>query len=326
MKNNPFIHQTSDVQSSEIGQGSNIWQFCVVLAGAVIGEDCNICSHCFIENDVKVGDRLTIKSGVSLWDGIRVGNDVFIGPNVSFSNDKYPRSKIYPQQYEQVSIHDGASIGSSAVILPGVTIGRHAMVAAGAVVTKSVPAHAVVRGSPARIVGYRDLNESNSVNPVSANLTSGESIKSLNVGKASLHSLKNVSDMRGNLSVGEFHKDIPFIPKRYFLVFDVPSKEVRGAHAHLECDQFLICVKGQCSVVVDDGVSRAEIELCKPNQGIYIPAGVWGTQYKYSEDAVLLVFASDLYDEADYIRDYDQFTELVSKKNAKGLPRRASKA
>jgi dTDP-4-dehydrorhamnose 3,5-epimerase-like enzyme len=119
--------------------------------------------------------------------------------------------------------------------------------------------------------------------------------------------------MRGNLSVGEFPDEIPFTPKRYFLIFEVPSKEVRGAHAHHRCHQFLICVKGQCSVVVDDGENRCETLLDSPNAGVYIPPMVWGTQYKYSADAILLVFASDYYDDEDYIRDYDEFLSLVAK-------------
>ena len=148
-----FIHPLSDVQSSAIGSGTRVWQFVVVLAGAQIGQDCNICSHCLIENDVVIGDRVTVKSGVQLWDGLRVGNDVFIGPNASFTNDRFPRSQQKPEKFLVTTIHDGASIGGGAVILPGITIGERAMVGAGAVVTRSVPAGSIVVGNPARIVG-----------------------------------------------------------------------------------------------------------------------------------------------------------------------------
>lgn len=154
--NQPFIHALADVQSTAIGTGTRIWQFVVVLAGARIGEDCNICSHCLIENDVVIGDRVTVKSGVQLWDGLRVANDVFIGPNVTFTNDKYPRSKNYPARFPVTSVGEGASIGGGAVILPGLSIGQHAMIGAGAVVTRNVPPHAVVAGNPARIIGYQD--------------------------------------------------------------------------------------------------------------------------------------------------------------------------
>ena len=127
------------MQSQNIGEGTNIWQFCVVLPGAVIGENCNICAHCFIENDVRIGDNVTIKCGVQVWDGVEIGTNVFIGPQVSFANDKFPRSKDYNKPLLRTSILDGASIGAGAVIGPGVTIGRGAMIGAGAVVMNDVP-------------------------------------------------------------------------------------------------------------------------------------------------------------------------------------------
>ena len=150
------VHPLSDVQSNAIGPGTRIWQFVVVLGGATIGADCNVCAHVFIENDVIVGDRVTIKSGVQLWDGIRIQDDVFIGPNVSFTNDRFPRSKRFTEQAPQTTIEAGASIGAGAVILPGLTVGRMAMVGAGSVVTRSVPPGAVAVGSPARVVRYVD--------------------------------------------------------------------------------------------------------------------------------------------------------------------------
>lgn len=144
------IHPISDVQSRSIGAGTSIWQFCVVLSDAKIGEECNICSHCLIENDVIVGDRVTVKCGVQLWDGLRVEDDVFIGPNVTFTNDTQPRSKQYPDEFPKTIIRKGASIGANATILPGIEIGEGAMVGAGAVVTKNVPAHVTVVGNPAK--------------------------------------------------------------------------------------------------------------------------------------------------------------------------------
>ncbi len=154
LKNPPYIHETSDVKSPSIGQGTKIWQFVVVLPEAKIGDDVNICSHCFIENDVIIGDRVTIKAGVQLWDGLRVEDDVFIGPNVSFTNDKFPRSKNPPQTFHKTIIEKGASIGAGAVILPGITIGMGAMIGAGAIVTKSVPPYAIVQSPSAEIKGY----------------------------------------------------------------------------------------------------------------------------------------------------------------------------
>lgn len=149
-----LIHPLSDVASSNIGEGTSIWQFAVVLAGAKIGRDCNICAHTFIENDVVLGDRVTVKCGVYLWDGIEIENDVFIGPSAVFTNDKFPRSKEWVGEYPKTKIMSGASIGANATILPGLTIGKYAMIGAGSIVTHSVPDRAVVMGSPAKIVRY----------------------------------------------------------------------------------------------------------------------------------------------------------------------------
>jgi UDP-2-acetamido-3-amino-2,3-dideoxy-glucuronate N-acetyltransferase len=144
------IHPLADVQSRSIGDGTRVWQFVVILPGAVIGSDCNINALCLIENDVVVGDRVTVKSGVQLWDGLRIEDDVFVGPNVAFTNDKLPRSKQYPQAFQTTTVRRGASIGANATVLGGVTIGERAMVGAGAVVTKDVPAGETWVGNPAR--------------------------------------------------------------------------------------------------------------------------------------------------------------------------------
>lgn len=141
-----MIHTLSNVLSTHIGEGTNIWQFCVVLAGAVIGANCNICANCFIENDVVVGDRVTVKCGVQLWDGLRVEDDVFIGPNVTFCNDKYPKSQNREFQVLRTTVKRGASVGANATILPGIVIGEGAMIGAGAIVTKDVPPGTTVMG------------------------------------------------------------------------------------------------------------------------------------------------------------------------------------
>lgn len=145
-----MIHHLADVQSQYIGSGTRIWQFTVVLKGAVIGCNCNICAQCFIENDVVVGDNVTIKNSVQLWDGLRIEDDVFIGPNVTFTNDKFPRSKKYPENFLVTTVKKGASIGGGAVILPSITIGEYAMIGAGAVVTRDVSAGCIVVGNPAK--------------------------------------------------------------------------------------------------------------------------------------------------------------------------------
>lgn len=150
------VHPSSDVQSKHIGMGTTVWQFVVILPGALIGADCNICSHVFIENQVIVGDRCTVKCGVQLWDGIVLEDDVFIGPNATFTNDRFPRSKVWPDEYPRTIVKKGASIGANATILPGIVIGENAVVGAGAVVVKDVPAGAVVAGNPARILRMID--------------------------------------------------------------------------------------------------------------------------------------------------------------------------
>ncbi len=154
---NTNYHPTADVQSHHIGVDTRIWQYVVILPNAHIGDECNICAYVLIENDVVVGDRVTVKSGVQLWDGIRIEDDVFIGPNVTFTNDPFPRSKQHPMVFETITVKTGASIGGGATLLPGIIIGRGAMVGAGAVVTKSVPDWAVVVGNPARIVRYIEV-------------------------------------------------------------------------------------------------------------------------------------------------------------------------
>jgi len=149
-----FIHSLADVQTNQINDGTRVWQFSVILPGAMIGRDCNICAHTFIENDVIIGDRVTIKSGVYLWDGIQVEDDVFIGPNATFTNDPFPRSRQYLVDFPRLIVGRGASIGAHATLLPGLRIGDLAMVGAGSVVTTDVPDRAVVIGNPARVVRY----------------------------------------------------------------------------------------------------------------------------------------------------------------------------
>ena len=146
-----MIHPLADCKTY-IPENTNVWQFCVVFPNAKVGSNCNICSHCLIENNVVIGDNVTIKCGVQLWDGIRIADNVFVGPNVTFTNDKYPRSKQYPDAFWQTTICKGASIGAGAVILCGITIGEKAMIAAGSVVTKDVPAGELWMGNPAKFV------------------------------------------------------------------------------------------------------------------------------------------------------------------------------
>jgi dTDP-4-dehydrorhamnose 3,5-epimerase-like enzyme len=255
---------------------------------------------------------VTVKCGVQIWDGLRIEDDVFIGPNATFTNDLHPRSKQYPDKFAQTIIQKGASIGANATILAGNTIGRNAMIGAGAVVTKSVPPNAIVVGNPARITGYVSTTPAQQKHQeISLEMINGAIGKSAIPGVQFVR-LPVIPDLRGSLSFAEYGQYLPFIPKRYFLVYDVQSREVRGEHAHKELHQFLVCVKGSCSVMVDDGKCREEYVLNSPGAALHIPPMVWGVQYKYSSDAVLMVLASDVYNADDYIRDYDEFLSLVA--------------
>lgn len=304
-----FTHPSALCESTQVGEGTRIWAFAHVLPGARIGRDCNICDGVFIENDVVVGDRVTVKCGVQLWDGVRLEDDVFVGPNATFTNDPFPRSRRRPESFAVTTVERGASIGANATLLPGITIGRGAMVGAGAVVNRSVPRFAIVAGNPARIIGYVDSAAGET--PPTAGASEPASVTPSRVAGVRLHRMPRIEDMRGALAVAELGQGLPFAPKRIFFVFEVPSAEVRGEHAHRTCDQFLVCVRGSVSVLVDDGTAREHFRLDSPTCGLLVPARVWAAQFQYSPEAVLLVLASEPYDPADYVRDYDEYLALV---------------
>ena len=306
-----FAHPQAIVESRQVGARTRIWAFAHVLPGAVIGADCNICDHVFIENDVRLGDRVTIKSGVQLWDGVTLEDDVVIGPNATFTNDPFPRSKKPPPEFSKTTIKTGASIGANATILPGITVGRHAMVGAGAVVTHDVPPNAIVIGNPAYIRGYVESEGMAIVRPATINTANGEHIRQPEVMGVTLYELPVFKDLRGSLVVGEIENSLPFQPKRFFITFDVASREVRGAHAHHDLHQFLVCVRGDLALLVDDGRRREEIILNSPRVGVHLSPMVWAVEYKFSPDAMLLVLASEKYDAASYIRDYDEYLSLL---------------
>lgn len=263
-----------------------------VASSATLGCFVQVCSDAQIANDAIVEGLVIVPSNVHIASHAHVGCGVcFITP-------------ITKDKPTKIGAH--ASIGSHAVIGSGVSIGEGALVAPGTQIQRSIPSMAIVEGSPARIVGYVGAGI------VLESLDSGSApIQATRVRGVKLHRMLRVVDIRGNLTVGEFDRSVPFTAKRYFMVFDVPSMETRGEHAHRACHQFLICVRGSCAVVADDGTSRQEFLLDRPDLGIHLPPMVWGIQYKYTADAVLLVFASHYYDSADYIRDYAEFRQLA---------------
>jgi len=315
-----FRHPAAIVETNAIGDGTRIWAFAHILPGARVGAGCNICDHTFIENDVVVGDRVTVKCGVQLWDGITLEDDVFVGPNATFTNDPFPRSGRHQEAVSRTLVRRGASIGANATILPGITIGERAMVAAGSVVTRDVPPDTIVLGNPARIVGYVGAEKAVLVEAAQAPPARAEAgSRPSPVRGVTVHRLPLVEDLRGFVSFGEASRQVPFEIKRYFLVFGVPSQHIRGEHAHRQLQQFLICVHGSCHCVVDDGTTREEYLLNQPGVGLYVPPLCWCVQYNYSSDAVLLVLASEVYDAGDYVRDYAEFLKVVQEDTDRGV-------
>ena len=255
-----------------------------------------------IDSTARIAADCVIKSGACIGAAVSLAAGVVVGPNAVFV-DAEPGAGTQVKRL--------ARIGANASIYPGIVIAERAEVRPGSVVTRSVPPNAIVEGNPANIVGYVDAARELHHFAPHAGTGLRQDVEATAVKDVTVHHFPIIPDLRGNLTVGEFDKQVPFLPKRYFMVFGVPSREIRGEHAHYRCHQFLICLRGSCAVVADDGVRKVEIELDAPNRGLYLPPMTWGIQYKYSPDALVLVFASDYYDAADYIREYDQFIAEV---------------
>jgi len=273
-----------------------------VAAGA------DIDAHAHLEPGVMLGQHCVVRSGAYLASGTQLGDHVYVGPNVAFSDSE--------SGVAAAVVESGAHIGANSVIAAGVRIARDARVRPGSVVQRSVPTGAIVEGNPAAIVGY--VNAATAAPTIRRRAVDDRESRIVTtvVKGVTVHNMPVVMDLRGDLTVGEFLRDVPFPPQRYFVVFGVPGREVRGEHAHHKCHQFLVCVRGQFSVVADDGQQRVEVSLDAPNRGLYLPPMTWGIQYKHSADAVMLVFASDYYDAADYIRNYDDFMVAVAAQQA----------
>jgi UDP-2-acetamido-3-amino-2,3-dideoxy-glucuronate N-acetyltransferase len=312
-----MIHPAALCESDHVGDGTRVWAFAHILPGARVGCDCNLCDGVFVEGEVVIGDRVTVKCGVQLWDGVTLEDDVFVGPNATFTNDQFPRSGIHPKRYARTVVRHGASIGANATILPGLVIGANAMVGAGAVVTRDVPTNAIVVGNPARVHGYASTTVV-TTGPIATIAPVKPLLPRTGSTGARLLELTSATDMRGSLVAGEVAAELPFVPARFFVVYDVPSMEVRGEHAHRLCEQVLVCLSGSVKAIADVGGVRSEFKLDRPDIGLYMPSMTWGTQYRYTDNAVLLVLASLPYQADDYIRDYDQYLSELAVLRASG--------
>lgn len=239
----------------------------------------------------------------------QIADGVTLGPRVVLAGDG-------------IVLRQNARLDAAAVIGADVTVGQGAWVRAGSVVLRSVPPNAIVEGNPAQVVGYLDGDGfRRKPDPKHIDIHAlvhlpRPSKVNLGVDQSALFLMRRITDARGALTVGEVPTEVPFSPARYFVVFDVPSMELRGEHAHKKCQQFLICLHGSCRVLLDDGQSRCEVTLDRPDMGVFMPEMIWGTQYRYSSDAVLLVFASHTYDAEDYLRTYDDFLAELERRKA----------
>jgi len=303
------LHPTSLVETEHIGASTSIGAWVHISSGVRIGAHCDIRDHVRIEEGAIVGDRVLLYEGCRISPGAVVEDGVIIGPQAVTASHAFD-SGADAGALRPPRIQQGAAIGANATIEAGVTVGPRAVVSAGAVVTRDVPADAVVAGNPARITGYAGLKPHRAPAALAAPPEQPGAVPT-QVRGVSFHHLPTVEDLRGNLAIGEVRRQVPFEISRFFLVFGVEDQRIRGEHAHRRLHQFLVCVHGSCHFVADDGVHREEFILDRPNLGLHVPPMVWGVQYKYTPDAVLLVLASDYYDPADYIRDYSEFLSLA---------------
>lgn len=277
-----FIDPTARHEGASLGAGSRVLAYAYVGPGVVLEED------------------VTVQSGAQLLGDVRTERGVTVGPGAVVG------AEPYPTETPGIVIRRFAAIGANATVLPGAAVGRRAVVEPGAVVAEGVPANAIVRGNPATIVAYVQAGRDPVAEEVVSAPVAGAGVAETRVRGVSLHRLTYARDLRGSLTAAEF-SGLPFAPQRLFTVYDVPSESVRGAHAHRECAQFLVCLTGGVSCLVDDGSVREEVRLESPSVGLHIPPMIWGTQWRYSRDAMLLVLASHPYDPDDYIRDYEEF-------------------
>jgi UDP-2-acetamido-3-amino-2,3-dideoxy-glucuronate N-acetyltransferase len=267
---------------------------------------------------LSIGTGAVVPENFSHGVGCVVDAQSFVGEGCVFEDRVYVgvHATLSPPPSEgdvkaSLLVRDGASIGPGAVVCGATVIGQGARVEPGAVVTDDIPPFSILAGNPARVIGYVAPPVGAPVQRVErAPIPDDAGVVQL-VGGAELVRLPEKVDLRGRLTYGEVGGLLPFVVKRFFFVYGVPSQEIRGEHAHHRLRQMLIAASGNVSVVIDDGHMRQEVLLDRPSMGLHIPPLVWGIQFRHSSDAVLLVLASDEYSADDYIRDYDEFLRLV---------------
>jgi UDP-2-acetamido-3-amino-2,3-dideoxy-glucuronate N-acetyltransferase len=302
-----YVHPQGICESRNVGPGTRVWAFAHVLPGASVGEDCNICDHVLIENVVRIGDRVTIKSGVQLWDGVCLENDVFVGPNATFTNDRYPRSKVRPPKFLNTTVRRGASIGANATILPGITIGEGALVAAGSVVTHDVSARVQVRGNPARPTSFLDAK------PIEASTFHGASQPGELMPGAELRRLSCAADRTGSLVAIDLAREVPFVPRSFFALVETPEGSLRSDHARIQSVQLMVLLSGEVTSLVDSGCERCAVRLSAPGDAILMRPGTWGGLLGFAPGTALAVFASEPDDPTDFIRNYEEFQRKFGK-------------
>lgn len=267
-----------------------------------------VAQDCVVHEHASVSPGVTLEAGVEVGAGARVLGDVAIGAGGSIGPNAV-LGRLDATGNGAVRVGRGVRVGSNATVSAGIAIGRGAVVEAGSAVETDVPAYAIVRGSPARIVGYVD-SIPEPTEPELVDLDAVQEPTATNVPGVFLHPLTHARDLRGSLAAAEF-EELPFVPRRVFAVYDVPSESVRGAHAHRRCGQLLVCTSGEVNCIADDGTVRQEFRLSSPRVGLHIPPLVWSMQYRYTRDACLMVLAELPYDPDDYVRDYEDFLKLV---------------
>jgi acetyltransferase-like isoleucine patch superfamily enzyme len=303
-----MVHPSAVVEDgAAIGAGATVGPHAQVECEAVLEPGAQLGANTVVRSGAHIGTASLLGPGVFVDRGCAIGADARVGPGAALLSSPIGSGVAEPKPS---ALADDVAIGANATVLAGVCVAAHAVVGPGAVVEHDVPPYAIAEGVPAHIVGYRSSQQHHAERRLRASELEDEHLPA-KLGRATLRRHPRVDDLRGSLTFAEVGAGLPFEPKRYFTVFGVPSREVRGEHAHRQLEELLVCVHGECTVMVNDGVERAEVVLDRPDVSLHLPAMIWTAQFAYSPDAVLLALCSAVYDAGDYIRSYDEFEGLV---------------